>query len=387
MMTDYFNLERFKEEDGRRLLEARMLSPTGKLTPSQRDEIRAALREYKERHRISDKQIAHQIGDLTASVVNEVISGKYAAATLDDHLRSLNDWMEGDAQRRATRSDRKFVETRVARLLLSCAERTTRDRGIVLAHGPTGIGKTMCAHAIADKFPGTIYIRISQGDGGFHALRRTLTSRLRLVSSRGRARSTAGLTLNQAVFAKLRGSHRLLIIDEAHQLADSAIAFIRDIYDECGIPILLICTKDLLDRIRSQSDEDHGQFYSRLAWVCGLSRKEADGRGDGGASGLVPLFSVKEIRAIYERDKVRLLPDAQAYLLEIANDLGKGSLRRCDVVYDAALKYERQSTGAAPGDPVSICAELLEAMERDLFRDHDMVVDIQTRSRATAAAG
>ena len=281
--------------------------------------------------------------------------------------------MEVDARRRQTRPDDRFVETHVAKRLLSCAMKASQMRTMALAHGPSGVGKSMVAHVIAEKFPGAIYMRVSRGNTGFTALRSMLLTRLRLRRRRI-AKAQMGLTLDERIFDALRDSHRMIIVDEAHRISDSSLEFLRDLYDECRVPILLLCTKDLLERIRRDNDEDHGQLYSRFGYVCDLTigRDKIPG-------GKNPLFTVSEIRRLFESDTVRLLPEGRAYLQDMANTLGQGSLRRCRDIVTWAVQIERSAKNLPPDSPVTLGEAVLHKAETDPRADRSMLEDISSR--------
>jgi len=351
-----------------------MLPNNGPLAKQEREEVRALVDAYIKKHKIGQKEVSHQIANLNVSNLNAILNGKYQHGPLDDYLRELNNWMEVDARRRQSKPNRKFVETRIAKRLLSCASKASQGTMIALAHGPTGIGKTMVAHVIAEKFPGAVYLRISSGNGSQSQLRRLLVSHLRMNRQRGRKIANAHLTIDERIFEKLRDSHRLIIIDEAHKLSESALEFLRDIYDECRVPILLLCTKDLLERIREDSDEDHGQFISRVGWVCELTRGY-----DKMPGGKRPLFTTSDIRKLFENEQIKLKPDGIAYLQDIANHLGRGSLRSCENLLPFAVAVERAVRGIPVGKPVSIGAAVLRKVELESSADNSMLCDLEVR--------
>ena len=378
------SLDRLMEQDGRRLLQARMLPTEGLLTPKQCDQVRSAAQAYRIKHGISYANLARQVGGFNTSTASQILRGTYAVAnptTLDEHLRAINDWMEVDARRRRTKPQTNFVETYVAKRLYACAAKASESCIIAVAHGPSGIGKTMVGHVIAERFPGTIFVRLSTGNTSYTALRDLLAVRLRLHGRKRGKPETVGLTINERIFEKLRGSHRMIVIDEAHRISDSALEFLRDIFDECSVPILLMCTKDLLDRIRKDADEDHGQLYSRCEYICDLTA----GR-DKVPGGNKPLFSISEIRKLFASDKVRLLPEAQQYLQDVANMLGQGSLRRCRGIVKWAVTIERTIKGLSPDDSMTISAALLRKAETEPRADRSMLDDIDSRCGAVAVS-
>ena len=357
-----------------------MLPNEGPLSPAQRDDVVDALWAYMKKHGLTQKEVAKQCPGVGNQALNQILGKKYPHGAIDDHIRELNNWMEVDARRRQTRPQRQFVETHVAKKILHAANKASEKSQIVVAVGPTGIGKSMVAHVVAERFPGAIYLRISEGNNSCSALRRMIAERLRFYASRKRKNDQPGLTLNERIFDRLRGSGRLLIVDEAHRIGDSGLQFLRDVYDECEVPILMLATKDLVDRLRRDADEDHGQMYSRIGWTCDLV-----GGRDKVPGGKNPLFSVAEIRKIFESEKIKLHVDAQAFLQDVANHLGFGSLRSCERILFWAVNIERHVRGLTPSDPVAISAACLSRAERASKDDRGMLSDVEVRTGALAA--
>lgn len=375
-------LDETLEAERRQRVEARMLPSEGSLTDTQRASVRRAVTAYCETHGITHKSVGKQCA-LSGGTISEVITGssKISSDKIDAHLRTINEWMENDARRRRSRPDDTFVETLVAKRLLQCAQKAADMVTMALAHGPTGIGKSMVAHVIAERFPGAIYIRISAGTSAFYKLRQMLAQRLRLYGRRRPKKDdTPGLTLDERIFEKLKGSHRLLIIDEAHRISDSALEFLRDVHDECQVPVLLLCTKDLRDRIRKDNDEDHGQLYSRVGYIRDLVKGK-----DKVPGGKNPLFTLAEIRKLFDREQVRLAADGAQHLQDVANTLGQGSLRLCRDLLRWAVALERRVRKLGPRDRVTISAQVLRTAEAKTRDDDAMLDDMAYRHAAPPA--
>ena len=375
-------LDETLEAERRQRVEARMLPSEGSLTDTQRAGVRRAVTEYCQRYDITFALLGKQCA-LSGGMISEILTGstKLKPDKLDAHLRTINEWMENDQRRRRSRPDDRYVETYVAKRLLVCAQKAADLGTMALAHGPTGIGKTMVAHVIAERFPGCLYIRTSTGNRSYAKLRQIVAQRLRLYARRRRREDTVGLTLDERIFDKLRGSNRLLIIDEAHELHDTGLKFLRDLHDECGqLPILLVCTKDLRDRIRKDNDEDHGQLYSRFGYVCDLVKGK-----DKVPGGRSPLHTIDQIRRMFEADAVRLAPDGARYLLDVANTLGQGSLRLCRDLMRWAVPLERRVRKLGPRQRVTITAQVLRAAEAKTRDDDSMLDDMAYRHAAPAA--
>jgi len=144
---------------------------------------------------------------------------------------------------------------------------------------------------------------------------------------------------------------------------------------------MLLCTKDLHDRIVRDADPDHGQLYSRFDVVYSLS----DGHDI--YAGGKPLFTVDDIRALYDEPRVKLAKDAERFLFEVANGLGFGSLRRCKRLVQNAARRARKRLELADGEPVTITGADLEWVESRLRRECGEQAAAVERRRLAAGAG
>jgi hypothetical protein len=146
------------------------------------------------------------------------------------------------------------------------------------------------------------------------------------------------------------GTSRLLMIDQIHSLChtkdDRAFFYLMDLYDATRSPQLWCGTTDIVayfDRGQAKGRETLAQIRSRIGISRDLmQRTEGDRGSGGGAAGAAgmgePLYTVKEIRAIYGKGSMRLAPDAERYLLEVANLPDAGALRTCDNLVKMATK-------------------------------------------------
>lgn len=381
------DIERFMEESRRTLLEARML-PEGPLTAAIRGDVIEAVNKYLAKYGISQTRAAREMGRFKANTLSQVLSGTYnvSDAKLDDIVRALNNWMEIDAQRRKVGGDCQFVETTVAKRIMNAARTCVADRSIGLVHGRAGSGKSMTAGALLLAIPGAILIRIGEHQRTSVALRSALRAALRLDAGRSR-RSAEHKPVHERIYDVLRDSGRLLIVDEAHQIAASGLNYIRDLYDECNIPVLLLCTKDLLDVIRRDADPDHGQLYSRLGFTLDLANPKGGPPGHGDK-----MFTIDDIVRCFENDQIKLSPGGTGYLLALANYAGHGSLRSCRLL----MKWAMRALGACgeldSGRRALVTEILLAKVERDHKPDWSMRHDMEqrgerSRGQARAATG
>jgi DNA transposition AAA+ family ATPase len=364
--------------EDRVLIAACVLPNDGPLNDEQRRVGLDNFKRYVEAHQIALSDVSRQVVKPSIGIIRELLAGTFRSDP-DDAIRRLNAWVEQDARRRQATIGEPFIETRVALDLLTVARLCLENQSMALACGPSGIGKTFCAKAIAEKYVGSVYLRIIRGYQTAHGLCSAIAGAVGVRTAWGMRQGQYQNQLER-VIGTLRDSGRLFLIDEAHQLADAALELLRDIHDETGCPMLLLATKDLQDRIARNADPDHGQVYSRFDIMVHL----AEGRDV--FSGGRPLYTLDDIRKLYNEPPIRLAKDAEKYLQDVANALGEGSLRRCKVLLRNAARIARRRQGVADGEPVTVTAADLEWVEKNLRRESSEQHRITERQRRSLAA-
>lgn len=114
--------------------------------------------------------------------------------------------------------------------------RQVKAHGFVgIGHGPAGRGKTFATKLYAAQHSTTtIYLHVSVWQAGRHDITRAIARAMQLT------RPAKGQTLDEALVAKLAGSDRLIIIDNAHRLTEGARRWLADFWDIAQVPIALI---------------------------------------------------------------------------------------------------------------------------------------------------
>ena len=88
--------------DERLVMTAAIVSAKGPLTAQERQAVREAADEYRKKHGLENADIARGIGYGKPTHWSSVIAGSYPekhGEKLDEHLRTLNDWVEQDERR------------------------------------------------------------------------------------------------------------------------------------------------------------------------------------------------------------------------------------------------------------------------------------------------
>lgn len=355
------NIEELFNAKDRILMVAWSLPNEGPLRPSQRDQAMKNFTRYIRQHGLTPADVGRKLGSPRATTISDLIRGTYRA-NADDNIRKLNMWIEQNCRQNAAKLSDAFVTTKVAKAMEACARLCRENGTMAMAVGPTGIGKSRCAQAIHETCVGSIYLRVITG---YHTPRGLTTAIAECLGVRDlparRAENCRRIPVERIMDA-LQDSNRLLLIDEAQQLTDASLTLLRDIHDTTGVPIMLIATKDLLDRILRTAGPDTGQTFSRYEIIDHLSE------GKDITSGGKPMFTVDEIKAIYQHAPIRLSTDATLYLQSVANDLGFGSLRRCKILLRNAVRRARKRQDVGESEKVTVYADDLAWVASILHR-------------------
>jgi DNA transposition AAA+ family ATPase len=316
------------------------------------DDLKRQIRETVQAHVAKHKMVLREVGlavGVGEGTVSEVIRGKYTRADDTDILRKLNLWLDDDERRRRRVQPVGFYETGpflAIRALAQFAKTNARVPGsrnqhggvtadpqrIVIGWGPAGCGKSLGAAALAAEDSTSILVRVEQRRGTDIGLAQLI---IESAGWRGIKRDRRNAVT--IVLERLADTGRLLIVDEAHRLKPSGCELIRDLADVCGIPILLLATQEFYERLTAVRTRAGSVFYDqfsrRVGYVCNLIRG-VDGKGGSKR----PIFSVDEVRAIFQADGVRVTDDAIDYLQAVSCTPGLGMLGLAAGLWEKAVR-------------------------------------------------
>ena len=194
---------------------------------------------------LSQAQAARLLG-VSSSTLSQVLSGKYAgdvARVAEKMLRALD-----RAERRANAPKRPdFVMTSVAEEVLATL-RTAHDEGVMaVVMGPSGVGKTAAVDCYRRAEPETILITMRpMGRRGYVGGGRPLMIRLAKAVGLEFAYNASSMDNIEAVGETLKGSGRLVIIDEIDYATEEALQVIRMIHDIAQVGIARVDRKSVV---------------------------------------------------------------------------------------------------------------------------------------------
>jgi DNA transposition AAA+ family ATPase len=140
------------------------------------------------------------------------------------------------------------------------AEKAWKKRGIITLTAPTGVGKSTAINYAERKlnFEHRI-IRVKQITSVYDLLRSLALERGEKWSIHGRNWMRSSDLYHRAVESMLARPY-LLIVDEADRLRSDCFEMLRDVWDDAGLPMLLVGNEVLNHKINRQ----HERLFRRI---------------------------------------------------------------------------------------------------------------------------
>ncbi|MEM8781922.1 MAG: AAA family ATPase [Planctomycetota bacterium] len=318
------------------LLEARMLPTEGPLTEDQIQDVRDAFdrlsKDASGRRSFTFSDLARAIGR-SPSVVSQWYKGSYPS-NLDAITRDINNWIERTVQRERSTGNRAYVETWVCETMAAHVRLVDRRRKMGVIVSPSGSGKDMVIDVLGDELNAvSVYCNVTTTP---KRLLVALAEQLGIASGNRNAGD-----LQARIVDAIKDRSTIIFINEAQQLDDRCASVLRAVYDESGVPVVLLGSKQIFEMIRNADKASGGgQFWRRCLKLEITRRAEQTLDPDTQQVGR-RLFSQEEIKKFLAMKKVRLAkadgPEVFGLLVDIANLDEHGSLGLLNDVVEMAM--------------------------------------------------
>jgi hypothetical protein len=279
--------------------------------------LRASLQQYKEREDLSLKELGKRL-DYSEGMVSRYLGDRFEGDVSAIELK-IRDLLKSDQLRATVVQEVETFPTLVTKQVHNALELIRRNSHVGLIFGDAGVGKSRAIGLYASKNPLTLLITLSRFSGSDTA--GIITAIWRQLDTSSFRRKRDG---NRGAFLveRLRGSGRMLVVDNAHRLTRVGREALFDFHDATGCPIALVGNPELLDSI-----EENDQQFSRVGvrMKAELKREAAD--------------AAAELIA-------RVWPEAKEELLEVATRVvtNHGHLR--SLWHQLRIAKELMSKGA-----------------------------------------
>ncbi len=338
--------------------------------------------DYQDRSGLKWKELARAIG-IASTTLSQIVNGTYPGRW-QKHIVDIDKWLEEELKRERAPKPTEFVRTNVAEAVYTVADAASTLKGIGLVYGWAGVGKTTALQAIVADKPGSVFVSMKTAKASPMGVLHAIAAAIGLRDSYNNKQRELTDRLEQL----LRGTPRLIVIDEIHKLCgskdDKALHVLRDLHDATGVPMLWSGTIDLvryLERGQAAGREPLAQIRSRICVARDLNDTAGTGGGDEGDT----LYTIDEIRRVFAKSKMRMAPDAARYLWKLANLPDSGALRTCKNLVIMATKINSiGGAGVLTADMLRDAQQLLVS-RRDYATLQSTLQD--TRPRPLAKVG
>jgi DNA transposition AAA+ family ATPase len=226
-------------------------------------DVRQELRQMMEERGISMTAISRAIGRSAAAI------SQYLSNTYQGNVTQLEDELKGFLQRQKERLKKPkleldFVYTTAARKTFEVSRLCHLDGEMGLIYGEAGIGKTVAVKEYTKRNQDTVLI---EADLGYTAkiLLGEIHKALGLGDGKGNIHG-----MMERIIDRLKGSGRLIIVDEAEHLPYRALELLRRIHDKAGVGIVLAGMPRLRENITGRRGEFE-QMHSRIGVAARLA--------------------------------------------------------------------------------------------------------------------
>jgi len=229
-------------------------------------------------HGVTQAEAARLCG-VSGSTLSQTLSGKYRGNVGRVAAAMARAMDRARARERAPRKP-AFAMTSIAEEVFAALETAHTEGVISLVQGESGLGKTEAARRYAEAEPETALITMRPGSSR-HRFRGSRTVLLHVARAVGcadqvnTATASDGDVLDVLTHA-LRGSGRLVVVDEADYMSEAQLQAARMLHDETGVGIVLLATPAMLERLRKYRSGTLQQVLNRIAYVVHLRRCTPD---------------------------------------------------------------------------------------------------------------
>lgn len=205
-------------------------------------------------------RIATMMGRSTAGV-SQYINQKYAG-DLAEMEKDIANLLRREEELEFSVAPPSFVLTAASKLIWDVLEYCDRTQKMGVITLPSGTGKTETANEYKRRNRNTVLITLD-------ITCRSPGNVIRRVADRtgGQGRRYSISDLLESVIDRLKGSRRLLIVDEAHFMSWEALELMRKIHDCAKVGIVYVGQERLYDQMRGNDGKAYlfDQIYSRIS--------------------------------------------------------------------------------------------------------------------------
>lgn len=212
------------------------------------------VQEYKQETGKTQSAIANELG-ISDGALSGFLGGTYK--TPHKIIPRVAGLAKVATQRKVTPKEPGFVETTVAKRVAEAITYCHLQGKIAVVYGDAGVGKTQAVRAYLRENSLAIGITVSPSYA-------SITGVNELIADQLGVRERVARKIYAEIIGKLKGSGRVLIIDEAQHLTVRALNHLRCISDESGVGIAFIGNEEVYTKMKGSGKADFAQLFSRI---------------------------------------------------------------------------------------------------------------------------
>lgn len=212
------------------------------------------LKRYKEETGKTQAAIARQLG-ISESALSSFLSGTYKTPwKVCEKVAALQKVCE---KKKVAPKEPGYVPTSVSQTVMNAIRYCHIQGKIAVVYGDAGVGKTMAVRQYLKDDGLAVGITISPTYASITGVNELLAEQIGV-------RERVARKITSEIIGKLKGSGRVLIIDEAQHLTVRTLNHLRCISDESGVGIALIGNDEVYTKMKGSGRSDFAQLFSRI---------------------------------------------------------------------------------------------------------------------------
>lgn len=296
------------------------------------ESLQERVREYMKNTGISQNKLAPRVGVSSASLSNYLRNKMEGSVEgienrLREFLQQESEAAAAQVQAAPYNLDETYKPTSISEDVYQSIRYAQINRTLVMLHGDAGAGKTKAAvKYYRDNPQSTIYIRLDPSMSGLAGVGELLGSALDLPAV------SSSKQMWQAIRARLRGTNKVIIVDEAQLLKRAPMDELRILPDEDevnevpGNGVVLIGNSELYERVKKGKITT--QAYTRI----GLQRAYSTMRlTNEDIKLLFPMFAGED-----QAKELKLIASVcrSQHSIRTAKHIVKNAIRNEDISYE-----------------------------------------------------
>ena len=263
-------------------------------------EVRNRINALLESGELTQAALAKQAG-ISGGALSTFMTDSYRGNT-ENIAKKLLPVLESTAARETAAlsvKEPEIIETGAMREMMFGLQYASDRNDVIVIYGAPGIGKTVTLESYIKTNPTALFFTASPN------IRSGRDIMEELLDAMGKKTAGRNKFLEKSIISILRGSNRMILIDEAHFLRLDGLETLRRIYDATKCPLVLVGNPKIMEIITEKNRTITGQFFSRSVRIALESK--------------VPM---EDVRGIVLQNGVSLADECLQELYKVANQIG-----------------------------------------------------------------